>query len=77
MAARIVRMPHKIAKLMLEHADTFLERTEAIETALYLGMPLQDIEDYLDWLDLMKSRPDKQPSGNKRRRGDGQLPRSD
>ena len=56
-------MAHKIAKLMLEHADTFLERTKAIETALYLGMPLQEIEEYLDWLDTMKPQPDDKPSG--------------
>ncbi len=36
---------------MLEHAGTFLERSQAIETALSLGMPLNEIEEYLDWLD--------------------------
>jgi DNA-binding transcriptional MerR regulator len=44
-------MAHEIAKLLLEHAETFLDRTEAIETALSLGMPLNEIESYLDWLD--------------------------
>jgi DNA-binding transcriptional MerR regulator len=44
-------MAHKHAKLLLEHAETFLGRTEAIETALSLGMPLNEIQDYLDWLD--------------------------
>ena len=38
---------------MLEHADTFLERTEAIKIALSLGMSLNEIEEYLDWLDLV------------------------
>lgn len=52
-------MAHKIAKLLLEHADTFLERTEAVKTALSLGMPLREIEEYLDWLEVMKSQPDK------------------
>ena len=47
-------MAHEIAKLLLEHADTFLERTEAVETAVYLGMPLHEIEEYLDWLDHVK-----------------------
>jgi len=51
-------MAHEIAKLLLEHADTFLERTEAIKTALSLGMPLREIEEYLDWLDMMKSDQD-------------------
>jgi hypothetical protein len=45
-------MAHEIAKLLLEHAGTFLERTEAVEIALSMGMPLKEIEDYLDWLDV-------------------------
>jgi hypothetical protein len=48
-------MAHEIAKLVLEKAGTFLERTEAVRTALSLGMPLQEIESYLDWLDHMRA----------------------
>lgn len=48
-------MAHEIAKLLLEYADSFLERTEAIKVAMSLGMPLREIEEYLDWLDA--SRP--------------------
>jgi hypothetical protein len=44
-------LAHEIAKLLLEKAGTFLERKEAIESALRLGMPLNEIEEYLDWLD--------------------------
>ncbi|MHB8897615.1 MAG: hypothetical protein ACYC6Y_02590 [Thermoguttaceae bacterium] len=44
-------MAHEIAKLILEHAGTFVEREEAIRTAVSLGMPLDQIEEYLDWLD--------------------------
>lgn len=47
-------MAHEIAKLMLEQADTFLERSEAVEMALYLGMPLREIEEYLDWLENVR-----------------------
>jgi DNA-binding transcriptional MerR regulator len=47
-------MAHEIAKLVLEKAGTFLERTEAIRTALSLGMSLDEIEAYLDWLDNMR-----------------------
>ncbi len=47
-------MAHEIAKLMLEQAGTFLERAEAIRTALSLGMPLAEIEQYLDWLDTVR-----------------------
>ena len=44
-------MSHEIAKLMLEHAKTFLDREQAVKTAMSLGMPLHEIEQYLDWLD--------------------------
>jgi hypothetical protein len=50
----IAGMAHEVAKLMLEHAATFLQRTEAIDAALRLGMPLAEIEDYLDWLDATR-----------------------
>jgi hypothetical protein len=49
-------MSHEVAKLLLEHAETFLERTDAIQSALKLGMPLVEIEQYLDWLDLVRGR---------------------
>lgn len=44
-------MAHEIAKLLLEKAGTFLERTEAVKTVISLGMPLVEIEEYLDWLE--------------------------
>ena len=47
-------MSHQVAKLILEQAGTFLERTEAVRSALQLGMPLDEIEEYLDWLDLVR-----------------------
>jgi len=47
-------MSHEVAKLLLEHAESFLERTEAIKAALDLGMPLAEIEAYLDWLDTVR-----------------------
>ena len=49
-------MAHELAKLLLEHADTFLKRTEAVKSALELGMPLAEIEEYLDWVDLLRSQ---------------------
>ena len=47
-------MSHQVAKLILEQAGTFLERTEAVKSALQLGMPLNEIEEYLDWLDFVR-----------------------
>lgn len=47
-------MAHEIAKLLLEHAGTAIERGKAIETAVRLGMPLQEIDQYLEWLCLVR-----------------------
>jgi DNA-binding transcriptional MerR regulator len=58
-------MAHEIAKLVLEKAGTFLERTEAVRTALSLGMSLQEIESYLDWLDNMQSTAGTEPGHNR------------
>jgi hypothetical protein len=57
-------MAHEIAKLLLEHAETFIGRTEAIEKALSLGMPLQEIETYLDWLDQVRPSTNSSPSAD-------------
>jgi len=54
---------HEVAKLILEHAGTFVERTEAIKVALNLGMPLDEIEEYLDWLDEIRARSTKKDRG--------------
>ena len=56
-------MSHQVAKLILEQAGTFLERTEAVRSALQLGMPLNEIEEYLDWLDLVRSNCPKNKAG--------------
>jgi DNA-binding transcriptional MerR regulator len=58
-------MSHEIAKLLLEHAETFLERTEAIKAALSLGMPLNEIQDYLDWLDTLRGSGQKKSPGSR------------
>jgi hypothetical protein len=57
-------MAHEIAKLLLEKAGTFLQRTQAIEAAMQLGMPLNEIEEYLDWLDAVRGpvSPDDEPN---------------
>ncbi len=60
-------MAHEIAKLMLEHAETFLERAEAIRVAMSLGMPLADIETYLDWLDTVRGPLPAGPEEEERR----------
>ena len=67
----MVEMAHKIAKLLLEHSDTFVERTEAVKTALSLGMPLREIEEYLDWLEMVKSQSGKGESAGSKPAVDG------
>lgn len=52
-------MAHEIAKLLLEHAGTFLERTEAVKSAIAMGMPLNEIEEYLDWVDLIRQQSNR------------------
>jgi hypothetical protein len=59
-------MAHEIAKLLLEHANTFLSRTEAVETAISMGMPLREIESYLDWLDNVRGTPKSGDSPKKK-----------
>ena len=49
-------MAHEIARLRLEQAGTFRERTEAVEAALCVGMPLWQIEQYLDLADAAEPR---------------------
>lgn len=48
-------MAYEKAKLLLENSNNYFERISAIQSALQLGMPMEDIEDYLDWLRLLRS----------------------
>lgn len=50
-------MAQEIARLLLEYAGSFLERTEAVKVAMSLGMTLHEIEEYLDWLDATRRPP--------------------
>jgi hypothetical protein len=48
-------MDHDAAKAVLFQADTQAQRTEAVAQALELGMPLTQIQDYLDWVDATRA----------------------
>jgi hypothetical protein len=63
-------MSHEIAKLLLENAETFLERTEAIKSAISLGMPLNEIQEYLDWLDALRGGGERTGNGGPRSNGE-------
>ena len=47
-------MAHEGAKHHLELALTRADREEAIRKAMQLGMPLHEIQEFLDWLDAMR-----------------------
>ncbi len=49
-------MAYETAKLLLERAATSSEREEAIRRAICLGMPLNEVEKHLDWLDNRRAR---------------------
>lgn len=57
--SRPIAMAHEIAKLLLEYAGTFGQRADAVQVAIDLGMPLNEVEDYLDWLDAVKPLPEE------------------
>jgi DNA-binding transcriptional MerR regulator len=47
-------MAHEAARHLLEQALTRAEREEAIRKAMQLGMPLHEIQEFLDWLDAIR-----------------------
>jgi hypothetical protein len=51
-------MAYEIAKLLLEMAGTFIERQQAIAAAVNLGMPLNEIHEYLDWIESVRGKFD-------------------
>lgn len=56
-------MAHEIAKLLLEHAGTAIERQKAIETAVRMGMSLTEIDEYLEWLSLVRGEEPRVDDG--------------
>jgi hypothetical protein len=59
------------AKQLLLKARTADERLAAVRTAIAAGVPLNEIESLLDWLDNVQAGPvaddnHKPPGGNKR-----------
>ncbi len=47
-------MAYEAARVLLEKATTPLEREAAVRAAMQMGMPLHEIEQFLDWLDLRR-----------------------
>ncbi len=57
----VTDMVYEGAKHRLRHALTDDQRREAIQSALGLGMPLCELELYLDWLDANQRALDEPP----------------
>lgn len=52
-------MGHDVAKLLLEQASTPAKRVEAVHAAMELGMPLNEIEAFLDYLEQTQQSPSR------------------
>jgi hypothetical protein len=50
-------MTHMDAKAALARAETPADRKRAVITAMEAGMPLHEIEDFLDWTDATRQNP--------------------
>jgi len=46
---------YESAKQLLAEATTYPDRSRALSAALAAGMPLSEIEEYLDWLDAHRA----------------------
>jgi hypothetical protein len=66
-------MAHEKAKQLLALATTRGKRTAAVAQAIALGMPLHEIEKYLDWLEANAATETEKRSGHSA----SQPPRSD
>lgn len=45
----------EVARRLLAQAETFEERTDAVRAAISVGMGLDEIEAFLDWLDATRA----------------------
>ena len=54
-------MAHDVARFFWEHAERFIDRQQAVREAIEHGIPLSEIEEYLDWLELVKPLQEDRP----------------
>lgn len=69
-------MGYELPKRLLRQASTFELRQKAIRAAMGLGMPLSEIEEYLDWLDT-QPQSEPPPANQPNRAGDQKTDRDD
>jgi len=48
-------MANEKAKLLLESSSDYFDRISAVQQALRMGMSLEEIEEYLDWIKLLRN----------------------
>jgi DNA-binding transcriptional MerR regulator len=53
------------AKLLLSQAETQSDRRNAVAKALATGMPLHEIEEFLDWVDATRANLGSVPVGER------------
>ncbi len=51
------------ARLLLSQAETYGDRRNAVAKALASGMPLHEIEEFLDWVDATRANLESVPVG--------------
>ena len=49
------------ARLLLARAETPADRKHAVTTAMAAGMPLHEIEEFLDWADAVRAERVAEP----------------
>ncbi|MEX2139939.1 MAG: hypothetical protein WD894_11800 [Pirellulales bacterium] len=53
-------------KLLLASAETATERKHAVKNAMAVGMPLYEIEEFLDWADAVRTGNVPEPARDDR-----------
>lgn len=48
-------MANEKAKLLLESSSDYFDRISAVQQALRMGMSQEEIEEYLDWIQLLRN----------------------
>jgi hypothetical protein len=54
------------ARILLARAESPAERKQAVSTAMAAGMPLHEIEEFLDWADAVRSGRVAAPASQRR-----------
>jgi hypothetical protein len=59
-------MSHTDARILLARAESPADRKHAVASAMSAGMPLHEIEEFLDWADSVRAGRVAAPASQKR-----------